>query len=118
YTYIGLSLFLTGVNAGFMEVGRIVAYRLGSLEHNWVLLIVGFVLGLIVVLAEPAVHVLTEQVEEVTSGYIKRQVIRIALSIAIAGAVSGTMLRIMVSKLKLWHFLLPGYIIALYLSYK
>lgn len=118
YTYIGLSLFLTGVNAGFMEVGRIVAYRLGSLEHNWVLLIVGFVLGLIVVLAEPAVHVLTEQVEEVTSGYIKRQVIRIALSIAIAGAVSGTMLRIMVPKLKLWHFLLPGYIIALYLSYK
>lgn len=118
YTYIGLVLFLTGVNAGFMEVGRIMGYGIANLKHNWLLPFIGFILGLVVVLAEPAVHVLTEQVEEVTSGYIKRKVILIALSIGIAAAVCASMLRIMIPRLKLWHFLLPGFALGILLSYK
>ncbi|MFS8541365.1 MAG: DUF1538 domain-containing protein, partial [Tissierellales bacterium] len=64
------------------------------------------------------VHVLTEQVEDVTAGYIKKSVIRGAFSIGIATAVSMSMLRIMIPSLKLWHFLLPGFALAVLLSYK
>ena len=118
YTYIGLVLFLTGVNAGFMEVGRVMGYKIASLGHKWLLPAIGFLLGLVVVLAEPAVYVLTEQVEEVTAGYINKAVIRMALSIGIAAAVSMSMMRIMFPSLKLWHFLLPGFALGVFLSHK
>lgn len=117
YTYIGLSLFLVGVNAGFMEVGRVMGYGIASLSQSWILPAIGFFLGMVVVLAEPAVYVLTEQVEEVTSGHIKRKVILGALSMGIAFAVTMSMLRIMIPNLKLWHFLLPGFATAAVLSY-
>jgi len=118
YTYIGLTLFLVGVNAGFMEVGRVMGEGIGSLEASWILPLVGFILGTVVVLAEPAVYVLTEQVEEVTAGHIRRKVILVTLSIGIAFAVAFSMLRIMIPGLKLWHFLLPGFALAAFLSYK
>lgn len=117
YTYIGLTLFLVGVNAGFMEVGRVMGEGLATF-YPWLLPVIGFLLGMVVVLAEPAVYVLTEQVEEVTAGHIKRKVILMALSIGIAFAVSMSMLRIMIPSLKLWHFLLPGFALGAFLSYK
>lgn len=118
YTYIGLTLFLVGVNAGFMEVGRTMGEGIANSNYPWMLPIIGFLLGMVVVLAEPAVYILTEQVEEVTAGHIKKKVILVTLSIAIAIAVSMSMLRIMIPSLKLWHFLLPGFGIAVFLSYK
>ncbi|HZK01082.1 MAG TPA: DUF1538 domain-containing protein, partial [Tissierellaceae bacterium] len=117
-TYLGITLFLVGVNAGFMEVGRIMGYGIANLDSSWLLPAIGFVLGMVVVLAEPAVYVLTEQVEEVTAGHITRKVIMVALSIGIAFAVSLSMFRIMIPGLKLWHFLLPGFAFAAFLSYK
>lgn len=117
YTYIGLTLFLVGVNAGFMEVGRIMGEGIATF-YPWLLPIIGFLLGMVVVLAEPAVYVLTEQIEEVTAGHIQKKVILTALSIGIAFAVSMSMLRIMIPSLRLWHFLLPGFGIAAFLSYK
>lgn len=117
YTFVGLSLFLVGVNSGFMEVGRIMGEGIAS-HHPLLLPVIGFFLGMVVVLAEPAVYVLTSQVEEVTAGHIKRKVILGALSVGIAFAVSLSMLRIMIPSLKLWHFLLPGFAIAAFLSYK
>lgn len=116
YTFIGLTLFLTGVNGGFMEVGRYMGERI-AISHTWLLPIIGFVLGMVVVLAEPAVYVLTEQIEEVTAGRIRRKVILIALSIGIALAVCMSMLRIMIPQLKLWHFLLPGFALGVLLSH-
>lgn len=117
YTFIGLTLFLLGVNAGFMDIGKVLGEYIAS-YYNWLLPVIGFVLGMVVVLAEPAVHVLTEQVEDVTSGYIRRKVILLALSIGIAFAVSMSMLRIMIPTLKLWHFLLPGFALAAFLSFR
>lgn len=117
YAFIGLVLFLVGVNAGFMDVGRLIGYGIAALEHKSILVIIGFVLGLVVVLAEPSVYVLTQQIEEVTGGYVKRIVVLIALSLGVAGAVSLSMLKIVVRGIQLWHFLLPGYLIALGLSY-
>lgn len=118
YTYIGLVLFLSGVNAGFMEVGRVMGHGIANLESSWMLPTIGFILGMVVVLAEPAVYVLTEQVEDVTSGHIRKNMILGTLSIGIAFAVTISMLRIMIPKLKLWHFLLPGFGLAAFLSYK
>lgn len=117
YTYIGLVLFLVGVNAGFMEVGRAMGYGLAMLEHNWLVPVVGFLMGMMVVLAEPAVHVLTKQIEDVTAGHIPRKLILFALSTGIALAVCMSLLRIMIPELKLWHFLLPGFAIAVILSH-
>ena len=72
YTFIGLTLFLVGVNAGFMEVGRVMGQGIAK-DYFWLLPVIGFFLGMVVVLAEPAVYVLTEQVEDVTAGHIKRR---------------------------------------------
>lgn len=117
YTFIGFVLFLTGVNAGFMEAGSAIGYALASLTGDWVVVLVGFVLGFTVILAEPAVYVLNEQIQEVTSGHIKKKAILYTLSIGVALAVSLSMIRILVPAIKLWHFLIPGYLIAVILTY-
>ena len=117
YTFLGLTFFLLGVNTGFMEAGRILGHGIASLDQVWLLPAIGFLLGTVVVLAEPAVYVLTEQVEEVTSGHIKKSNILVTLSIGIAFAVTMSMLRILIPGLKLWHFLLPGFVLAAILSY-
>ena len=118
YTFVGLILFLTGVNAGFMDVGSLVGYRLASTGNNWLVVLVGFLLGLVTILAEPAVHILTHQIEDVTSGYVKRKAVLFALSIGVGAAVALSMVRILIPEIKLWHYLLPGYIISLALSYR
>ncbi len=117
YTLIGLVLFLTGVNAGFMEVGTLVGYTIASLDNKAILVGIGGLLGLVVILAEPAVYVLTKQIEDVTSGYLKRRVVLVALSLGVSLAVGLSMLRIIVPEIKLWHYLLPGYLLAIVLSY-
>lgn len=117
YTFFGLVLFLTGVNAGFMEAGSAIGYSVASLENNWVLIPIGFILGFTVIFAEPAVYVLNEQVENVTSGHIKKKVILYTLSIGVAFAVALSMIRIIVPWINLWYYLLPGYILALIMSY-
>ncbi|MBC3900724.1 DUF1538 domain-containing protein [Acetobacterium malicum] len=117
YTLIGLVLFLTGVNAGFMDVGTLVGYNIASIDNKAVLIAIGALLGLVVILAEPAVYVLTKQIEDVTSGYLKRKVVLVALSLGVSLAVGLSMLRIIVPEIKLWHYLLPGYILAIVLSY-
>lgn len=117
YTYIGLILFLTGVNAGFMEVGRVVGHSLASLDNKLIIISISFILGFVVILAEPAVHVLTEQIEDVTSGYINRKIILGSLCVGVAFAVALSIIRIIIPGLQLWHFLLPGYILSIILSY-
>ena len=117
YTFIGFVLFLTGVNAGFMEAGSAIGYSAAASSTPWFVIPIGFVLGFAVVFAEPAVYVLNEQIEDVTSGHIKRSMILYALSIGVAIAVTLSMLRILVPSIQLWHYLLPGYAIAIALSY-
>jgi hypothetical protein len=75
-------------------------------------------MGLIVVLVEPAVHVLGEQIEEVTGGYIPVSLIRMTLSLGVGTAIALSMVRIVVPSVKLWYFLLPGFAIAILLSFK
>ena len=116
YSTIGLTLFLTGANAGFMDMGRLLGMGIAD-NHSWLLPLIGLIIGLIVVLAEPAVHVLGEQIEEVSAGHIPLKLIRLTLSIGVGIAICLSMVRIMVPEVKLWYFLLPGFAIAVALSF-
>lgn len=113
----GLVLFLAGVNAGFMPLGTEIGALIASLDSMYYLIWIGFILGVVTILAEPAVYVLTKQIEEVTSGYVKRKVVLGTLAIAVGAAVALSMVRILIPELQLWHYLLPGYIIAVILTY-
>ncbi len=113
FTFIGLVIFLVGVNAGFMEVGATVGYKLAMLESKFFIILVAFVVGTVTVLAEPAVNVLTHQIEDVTSGYVKRKAVSMSLSLGVGLAVALSIVRILTPGLQLWHYLLPGYIIAI-----
>ena len=117
YTLGGLALFLVGVNQGFMEMGRFIGERLAD-QSQALLPLMGFLLGAVVVLAEPAVHVLAEQVEEVTGGFIKEKLLLGSLSIGVAVAVAATLIRIMTPSIEIWHYLLPGFVLSVILSYK
>jgi len=117
YSLIGLSLFLLGVNAGFMQIGGVIGGYLVTLEHRFIFVLISFILGVVTILAEPAVYVLTHQIEEVTTGYVKKVTVLVALSIGVGLAVSLSALRVFVSEIQLWHYLLPGYSLALLLTF-
>ncbi|MDU1056313.1 MAG: DUF1538 domain-containing protein [Negativicoccus succinicivorans] len=117
YTYLGLVIFMTGVNFGFNRAGYELGMEIARLEGSAVLVLVGLVIGLVVILAEPAVFPLVNQIEDITSGYVPRKLVLIALSLAVGSAVALSMLRIVLPGLELWHMLLPGYLIAIGLSY-
>lgn len=115
-TLLGLILFLTAVNSGFMDMGRILGMEIAA-KNTKLLVLIGFLLGLIIVLVEPAVHVLGEQIEDVTGGSIPISIIRLTLSLGVGTAIAISMLRIVSPDVKLWYFLLPGFAIAVILSF-
>lgn len=117
FTFVGLVLFLLGVHTGFMEVGSAVGFKLASMDSKAWIILVGFILGMVTILAEPAVYVLTHQIEDVTSGYVKRKVVMGTLALGVAFAVALSVVRILVPEIKLWHYLLPGYMISVALTY-
>lgn len=117
FSLLGLVIFLTAVNSGFMDMGRIIGMEIAKMS-NGLLIGIGFVLGLIVVLVEPAVHVLGSQIEEVTGGYIPVNLIRMTLSLGVGTAIALSMVRIVVPEVKLWYFILPGFAISVLLSFK
>ncbi|SDY77966.1 DUF1538 domain-containing protein [Tindallia californiensis] len=117
YTFIGLLIFLIGVNGAFMDVGTVVGSQIAERSNISLIAFIGFFLGVTTILAEPAVYVLTQQIEDVTSGYVKREAVLLSLSIGVGIAIALSMLRIMVPTIQLWHYLLPGYIISLSLMF-
>ena len=116
YTYIGLVLFLTGVNVGFMPVGTELGRTLASLPYRWCIVPIGMVIGYFIVMAEPAVHVLTHQVEEMTSGAIPAKAMSISLSAGVAISLGLAMVRVLTGLSILW-FLVPGYAAAIAMSF-
>lgn len=117
YTWLGLVIFLVGVNGGFLDLARVLGQTLGSLSHTGLILPpIGLFLGASVVLAEPAVYVLAEQVEEVTAGAVPRRLLLMALAAGVAVSVMLSMIRILVPSLSLWMFLVPGYGLSLFLA--
>jgi hypothetical protein len=114
YTFFGLVIFLSAVSVGFMPIG----YKLGiELAANKAFLIIfSLLLGMVVVLAEPAVHVLNKQVEEITEGTVSRQSMMIALSVGVGLSICLSILRI-VFDFNVLYYLVPGYLISLGLSF-
>lgn len=116
YTYIGLVLFMTGVNVGFMPAGNFLGQTIAGLSYAWIIVPIGMIIGYFIVLAEPAVFVLTKQVEEMTSGAISSGAMRLSLSIGVATSVGLAMIRVLTGISILW-FLVPGYLIALVITF-
>ena len=113
YAFVGLLIFLLGVNGGFMDVGTSIGNDLALLDNKAYIIVIGFILGVTTILAEPAVYVLTHQIEDVTSGSVTRRAVLTALTIGIGFAVSLSVLRVLVEGIQLWHYLLPGYLLCL-----
>lgn len=117
FTYVGLVIFLLGVNGGFMEVGAQMGMRLAAMDSRVPVLLVSLLLGLTTVLAEPAVIVLTHQVEDVTGGSVNRTLVLIFLSVAVGLSIFMSAIRILVPDVQLWMYLLPGFGLSVILSY-
>lgn len=111
-TFVGLVIFLVGVNSGFMDVGRYIGHVLVTEHSKAFIVAIAFLMGILTILAEPAVHVLTNQIEAVTAGSIKKSVVLMTLSIGVGIAVALSILKILVPSMQLWHVLLPGYILS------
>ena len=116
YTYIGLVLFLTGANIGFMPAGNYLGQVLGGQSSRWLLIPIGMLIGYFIVRAEPAVYVLNKQVEEVTDGAISAGTMGAALSAGVALSVGLAMVRVLTGISILW-FLIPGYLFAISISF-
>ncbi len=114
FTYVGLVLFLTSVNVGFMPIGYKLGYTLAQ-GNKTVLTVFGLVMGVLVVLAEPAIHVLNQQVEDVTGGTVSRTSMIIGLCCGVGAAIALSMIRI-VYDFSLVYYIIPGYFISLALS--
>ena len=115
YTYIGLVLFLCGVDVGFAPVGAALGSSLAVLPYNWILIPIGMLIGYYIVKAEPAIQVLNHQVESVTDGAISVKAMNRSMSIGVAVSIGLAMLRILLGIPIQW-IIIPGYLIALVMS--
>ena len=114
FTYIGLVIFLTAVNVGYMPIGYKMGLQLANI-HPAVLVGFGLVMGILVVMAEPAIHVLNAQVEEVTGGYINKKSMMLGLCAGVGIAIALSVVRI-IFDFSLVYYIIPGYFISLALS--
>ncbi len=114
FTYIGLVLFLTGVNVGFMPIGYKLGNELAGVSEV-LIVVIGLIMGVLVVLAEPAIHVLNQQVEEVTGGYISKKSMLSGLCIGVGAAITLSVIRI-IFDFSIVYYVIPGYFISLGLS--
>ncbi len=114
FTYIGLVIFLTGVNVGYMPIGYKIGTQLSSLPTG-LLIGLGFLMGVLVVMAEPAIHVLNAQVEDVTGGYVSKKSMMLGLCAGVGVAIALSVIRI-VYDFSLVYYIIPGYFISLALS--
>ena len=114
FTYVGLVLFLTGVNVGFMPIGYKLGFELAK-ANQWVLVGLGLLMGVLVVLAEPAIHVLNQQVEDVTGGYVSKKSMMLGLCIGVGASIALSVIRI-IFDFSIVYYVIPGYFLSLALS--
>ena len=116
FTYAGLVLFLTGVNVGFSSLGEVLGKVIASSKYKYLLIPLSMMLGWFIISAEPAVFTLQNQIEDVSAGAISSRSVKLSLSVAISIAMGIAMLRVLTGISLMW-FLVPGYLIALLLSF-
>ena len=116
YTYVGLVLFLTGANVGFMPAGRLIGAAIAGGSYTALLIPIGMLMGYFVVAAEPAVHSLKRQVNEITNGAISQKSVALSLSVGVSVSVGIAMLRVLTG-ISILPFLIAGYAGSLLISY-
>ena len=114
YTFVGLVMFLTSVSVGFMPIGYKIGVELA--KNPTILTVFGFILGMVVVLAEPAVHVLNKQVDDITDGTVSRKSMMLALSIGVGISIGLSMIRT-IFDFNILYYIVPGYLLSLGLSF-
>ncbi|HNZ28078.1 MAG TPA: DUF1538 domain-containing protein [Spirochaetota bacterium] len=115
YSWLGLILFFIGANTGFIPAGKAIGGEIGALSYSWILIPIGCILGSIVVCSEPAMWVLTEQVEEVSAGNIRKPVLLTSVALGVSIGVGASMWRVL-SGFSVWYLIAPSFIIAMILS--
>ena len=116
YTYVGLVLFLTGANVGFMPAGRLIGAEIAKSSFSVLLIPIGMLMGYFVVTAEPAVHSLKKQVNDITNGAISQKSVGVALSVGVSVSVGIAMLRVLTG-IPIMPFLIVGYVISIVISF-
>lgn len=116
FTFVGLMLFMLSTNSGFLEIGLLIGYK-AAMHSPFFLCLMGAIVGLVIVLAEPSVRVLTAQIEEVTAGSVRANMVLAFIALSISTGVILSMLRILIPGFQLWHILLIGYGISILLSF-
>lgn len=114
-SYVGLILFLTCVSASMSPIGLEVGKSLG-LQENWVIILVAFALGLVTILCEPAVHVLTNQIQVISDGQLKKRTVLLALSIGVGVAICLSMIRTLFN-FSIMYYIVPGYALSIVLMW-
>ena len=114
FALIGLALFLQGVKIGFMPIGREMGEVLGTIEHKWLIIPLGFFLGFLATFSEPAVRILSNQVEESSSGFIRKWIVLCTISLGVAGMVALGVVKILYG-IPFLSIIIPGYVLALLL---
>lgn len=115
-TVLGLTIFLTGVSSGFIEIGFRIGNTIAGSEYKYYLIPLGMLLGFVIINAEPAIRILTKQISDLTEGSIRENMIGLSLSIGVAFAVGFSIFRILFN-VPIIYILVPGYFIATYLMY-
>ena len=116
YTYVGLVIFMTGVNLGFLPMGYYLGEILAGGSRPYVIIPVAMIMGYVCVQAEPAVAVLNRQVEDITDGAISARLMGTSLSVGVAVSLGIAMVRVITGISILW-FIIPGYILAIVISF-
>ena len=114
FTFVGLVVFLTGVNVGFMPIGYKLGFELSRIDDRF-LVMLGIFMGVLCVLAEPAIHVLNAQVEDVTGGLVSKKSMMLGLCVGVGAAIGLSMIRILYD-FSLVYYVIPGYFLSLALS--
>lgn len=113
YSYFGIIMFLFAVESAFMPVARTLGGLIAG-GNPALLIVLGFVLGAVVVLAEPAIWVLTEEVEEKSEGRVKKNLMMCFMAVGVAVAVGLSMVRI-ITGIHILYFIIPIYALILIL---
>ena len=116
YTYFGVVIFMTGVNVGFSELGFLIGQELMLSKFSWMIYPIALILGYVIVSAEPAVHVLTKQVSDISGNTISKRVLRTSLSIGVAISLTLAVVKSVFS-VNIMYFMLPMFVISLALAF-
>lgn len=116
YLVVGLSIFLAGVNNGFLPAATALGEAIGKLSFNWIAIPIAFVIGACVLLAEPTAYVLVKRVEEITDGAIPRFMMLSGMTVGVGIAMSLAMVRLLYG-ISIWWILIPGYLLSLTLTF-